>query len=136
MIDTETGNLLKANRFGFVKRALHGTRPLEFENQRQTYSRTIVDLSEDRWVFLNTLFSLSEGCMYCQLVDLLDQRRLPEVLGYRGLYRPGEGDPRLRPHGGPPQSGDRQRPGSVRDARRGDRAGSPRPAGLRGRSWC
>src|SRR5205085_8471027 len=55
IIDTELGNLIKANRFGFVKRAMHGTRPLEFEEQRNVYARTIVDLSEDRWLFLNTL---------------------------------------------------------------------------------
>lgn len=86
IIDTETGNLLKANRFGFVKRAMHGTKPVSFEAQRELYSRTIVDLAEKRWVFLNTLFSLSEGCMYSQLVDLLDRRLIPEVLGYADLY--------------------------------------------------
>ena len=87
ILDTELGNLLKVNRFGYVKRAFHGTRPLDFEEQRQVYARTIVDLAEPRWVFLNTLFSLSEGCMYAQLVDLLDARRLTEVLGYGDLYR-------------------------------------------------
>jgi len=86
VIDTEKGNLLKANRFGFVKRSMHGTKPSDFETQRELYSRTIVDLAEKRWVFLNTLFSLSEGCMYAQLVDLLDQRLIPEVLGYADLY--------------------------------------------------
>ena len=87
IIDTELGNLLKANRFGFVRRAMHGTRQLEFEEQRNLYARTIVDLSENRWVFLNTLFSLSEGCIFSQLVDLLDQRVLPGVMGYEDLYR-------------------------------------------------
>ena len=87
ILDTELGNVLKVNRFGYVKRAYHGTQPLDFDAQRQTYARTIVDLAEPRWVFLNTLFSLSEGCMYAQLVDLLDQRLLPEVLGYGDLYR-------------------------------------------------
>ncbi len=87
VIDTELGNLVKANRFGFNKKALHGTRPLDHAEQRQVYERTIVDLHEPRWVFLNTLFSLSEGCMYAQLVDLLDQRKLPGVLGYDGLYK-------------------------------------------------
>ena len=86
IIDTETGNLLKANRFGFVKKAVHGTKPLDFEAQRAAYSRTIVDLAEPRWVFLNTLFSLSEACIYRQLVDLLDERALPGVMGYRDLY--------------------------------------------------
>jgi 5'-nucleotidase len=86
VIDTELGNLVKANRFGFVKSAMHGTRPVDFNVQREAYSRTIIDLNEPRWVFLNTLFSLSEGCMYAQLVDLLDQRLIPEVLGYADLY--------------------------------------------------
>ncbi|MDY0000707.1 MAG: HAD-IG family 5'-nucleotidase [Polyangia bacterium] len=87
VIDTELGNLLKANRFGYVKRAFHGQRPLEFEEQREIYAREVVDLGEARWVFLNTLFSLSESCMYAQLVELHDARRLPGVLSYPDLYR-------------------------------------------------
>ncbi len=87
IIDTELGNTLKANRFGFIKRALHGTRVMEFDEQRTTYARTIIDLADGRWVFLNTLFSLSEACLYGQLVDLLDQRALPGVMGYRDLYQ-------------------------------------------------
>lgn len=86
IIDREQGNIVKADRFGYVKRASHGTRALEFDEQRRHYERTRVDLVEPRWVFLNTLFSLSEACMYAQLVDLLDQGKLPEVLGYGDLY--------------------------------------------------
>lgn len=87
VFDTELGNIVKTNRFGYVKRAIHGTRPLEYEEQRQVYAREIVDLAQDRYVFMNTLFSLSEGCLYAQLVDLLDQRLLPGVMGYRDLYK-------------------------------------------------
>lgn len=87
VIDLELGNLVKANRFGFVKRASHGTKLLSYPESRQAYSRVIVDLAEERWSFLNTLFSLSEACMYAQLVELLDERRLPEVLGYADLYK-------------------------------------------------
>jgi HAD superfamily 5'-nucleotidase-like hydrolase len=86
VIDKELGNLVKANRFGFVKKAVHGTRTLGFDEQRAAYARTPVDLSEERWVFLNTLFSLSEGCLYAQLTDLLDSGALPGPLGYRQLY--------------------------------------------------
>ncbi|MBI5272903.1 MAG: HAD-IG family 5'-nucleotidase [Chlamydiia bacterium] len=86
IIDTENGNLIKANRFGFIKRAMHGTHLMSFEGHRELYSRTLIDLADSRWVFLNTLFSLSEGCMYCQLVDLLDKRAIPEILGYEDLY--------------------------------------------------
>ena len=87
ILDTERGNVVKANRFGYVKRAAHGTRMLGFESQRDEYARVQVDLAERRWVFLNTLFTVSEACMYAQLVDLLDAGRLPGVLGYADLYR-------------------------------------------------
>ncbi len=87
VIDLEHGNLLKANRFGYVKRAFHGTTPMEFEDQRQSYGRTLVDLEEDRWVFLNTLFSLSEACIYAQLVDLLDAGAIEGAIGYGDLHR-------------------------------------------------
>ena len=86
VIDKERGNIVKANRFGFVKKAVHGTTPLGFEEQRAAYARVAVDLSDERWVFLNTLFSLSEGCLYAQLTDLLDAGALPGPMGYRELY--------------------------------------------------
>jgi HAD superfamily 5'-nucleotidase-like hydrolase len=76
IVDCELGNLVKANRFGYVKRACHGTAMMDFEAQRAAYERTVVDLAERRWVFANTLFSLSEACLYMQLVDLFDQGKL------------------------------------------------------------
>jgi HAD superfamily 5'-nucleotidase-like hydrolase len=87
VIDTELGNLVKANRFGFVKRAMHGTRMLDFTEQKNAYAQTLVDLSDSRWVFLNTLFSLSEGCLLAQAVDLLDRGALPRPFEYASLYK-------------------------------------------------
>ncbi len=87
IVDTQLGNLVKANRFGYVKRAFHGTRRLSFDEQRGRYSRILADLNEPRFLFLNTLFSLSEACMYAQLVDLLDDGKIPGVLGYADLYK-------------------------------------------------
>lgn len=87
IIDLDHGNLVKANRFGYVKLAYHGTRRLDFDAQRDAYARTVVDLGESRWASMNTLFSLSEGCIYAQLVDLFDQGLLPGVMDYRALYR-------------------------------------------------
>jgi HAD superfamily 5'-nucleotidase-like hydrolase len=87
VLDVELGNVLKANRFGYVTRAAHGTTMLAHEVQRRVYSQVWVDLSEPRWVFLNTLFSLSEVCLYAQLVDRLDTGGLAGVRGYEDLYR-------------------------------------------------
>jgi HAD superfamily 5'-nucleotidase-like hydrolase len=77
---------VKANRFGYVKRAMHGTKTLDFDAQRDAYSRVLIDLREPRWVFMNTLFGLSEGCMFLQAVDLLDRGALEPGLSYRDLY--------------------------------------------------
>jgi 5'-nucleotidase len=87
ILDAELGNVVKANRFGYIKQAHHGTRPLAFDELRSTYSRTIVDLAEPRWYFLNTLFSLSEGFMFSQAVDLLDKGALGDAIGYEDLMR-------------------------------------------------
>ena len=86
VLDLRLGNVVKADRFGYVKRACHGTRFLGWDEQRRAYSGTLVDLGEPRWVFLNTLFSLSEACMFAQLVDRLDAREFSRVYSYRDLY--------------------------------------------------
>lgn len=87
ILDLERGNIVKANRFGYVKRACHGTRMLDFDEQRAAYSREWVDLTQPRWVFMNTLFALSEAVMYAQLVDALDEGELEPGIGYAELYR-------------------------------------------------
>lgn len=86
-IDLEEGNLVKATRFGYVIRAAHGTSFLGYDEMRRTYAGTMVDLAEDRFEFINTLFSLSEASLYAQLVDLMDAGRIEKGIGYRGLYQ-------------------------------------------------
>ena len=86
VLDLELGNAVKTNRFGFVKQACHGTVMLGVEGLRERYSRVIVDLSEPRWVFLDTWFTLSEACLYLQLVDRLDAGQLASGHSYAELY--------------------------------------------------
>ena len=85
VIDLELGNIVKANRFGYIVKAAHGTQLMAHEEQRKVYSQVWIDLGEPRWVFLNTLFSLSEACLYGQMVELLDAGKLGEI-GYGALY--------------------------------------------------
>jgi len=59
----------------------------DLEEQREAYRHLPIDLAEARFYFLNTLFSLSGSCLFAQLVDLYDQRRFPEVLGYHDLFQ-------------------------------------------------
>ena len=87
VIDLKLGNIVKANRFGYVWRATHGGEVIPYSDMRQAYTRTLVELSDNRrWIFLNTFFSISAAVMYSQLVDLLDRGELPEVMGYADLY--------------------------------------------------
>lgn len=46
VVDRLLGNVVNANRFGFIKRAAHGLPPMDFETLRAVYSRVIVDLSD------------------------------------------------------------------------------------------
>lgn len=85
-IDTELGNLVKPTRFGYVIRAAHGSEFLEFDRLRRDYQATAVDLADPRWVFLNTLFSLSEAALFSGLVDRLDAGALPGIRSYAELY--------------------------------------------------
>lgn len=87
IIDTQLGNIIKADRFGYVKVAMHGTKQLTFKKMKAVYSRTIVDLTESRYLFMSTLFSLSEASLYAQLVDQLDAGLMSaEGLDYAKLY--------------------------------------------------
>ncbi|KAF8394744.1 hypothetical protein HHK36_020961 [Tetracentron sinense] len=91
VMDKERGNLVKADRFGYVKRAMHGTRMLSTRAVSEIYGRELVDLrKESRWEFLNTLFSVSEAVAYMQMVDRLDEGAVPAELtplDYKGLYK-------------------------------------------------
>ncbi|OWM67376.1 hypothetical protein CDL15_Pgr000828 [Punica granatum] len=91
VIDKERGNLVKADRFGYVKRAMHGTRMLSTRAVSEIYGRELVDLrKETRWEFLNTLFSVSEAVAYMQMVDRLDDGSVAAKVGpldYKGLYK-------------------------------------------------
>ena len=86
IVDQELGNLLKVNRFAYVKQARHGLEPLPFDELRSAYI-TSIDLTDDRFVQLDTLFSLSEGCIFAQLVELFDEQGLPGVHDYRGIWQ-------------------------------------------------
>lgn len=90
IIDKELGNIVKADRFGFVKTASHGLNMIDFQTLRDVYGRVVVDLRDSRWEFLNTLFSISVGCLYGQCVALLDGGKLETPsgpMGYPELYR-------------------------------------------------
>ena len=86
VVDQDFGNLVKATRFGWVVRAKHGGRFLDHEEIRSAYLGAHIDLSDDRYILLNSLFSLSEASLFAQGVELLDTGKLPGGIGYREVF--------------------------------------------------
>lgn len=70
VIDKRRGNLLKVSRFGKVKSSFHGLTPLDFKLQQSIYGNGVIDLSDPHIQSLDTSFSVSNGVIYSQLVDL------------------------------------------------------------------
>src|SRR5690606_19872279 len=61
IIDKKLGNIVKVNKFGYIKKVAHGTKILEFKEMRNVYPRTLVDPASNRYASLDTLFSISEA---------------------------------------------------------------------------
>lgn len=70
VIDKKKGNLLKVSRFGKVKSSYHGLSPIDFKEQQKMYGNGVIDLSAAHIQSLDTNFSVSNGVLYSQLVDL------------------------------------------------------------------
>lgn len=70
VIDKKRGNLLKVSRFGKVKSSYHGLHPIDFKEQQKMYGNGVIDLSDPHIQSLDTNFSVSNGVLYSQLVEL------------------------------------------------------------------
>ncbi len=73
VIDKKHGNLLKVSRFGKVKQSYHGTSPVDFKEQQKLYGSGVIDLGASHIQSLDTNFSVSNGVLYSQLVDLKEK---------------------------------------------------------------
>ena len=73
LVDRKLGNVLKTDRYKFVKKAYHGTRELTSEERRQTYQQRPVRPDPRRYHSIDSLFALSEVTVYAAAVDELDR---------------------------------------------------------------
>lgn len=73
VIDKRNGNLLKLSRYGKVKMACHGLQSLDFRTMKAIYQNVAVELSDPSFLPLDTLFAISTGVLYSQLVELKSQ---------------------------------------------------------------
>lgn len=80
IIDRNLGHLLKINRFGRVKKAYFGERLLERDEVQKIYDNYSIDLKDSRYASLDTNFSISQGGIFSQLIELKNSGlSLPEM---------------------------------------------------------
>ena len=73
VIDSQHGNILKLSRYGAIRQSYHGTKPIDFNEQKKIYRSTYVDLGAPNYMAIDTSFSIAFCVLYSQLVDLKDQ---------------------------------------------------------------
>ncbi len=74
MVDRELGNVFKMDRHAHVGRCYHGLRELDPEERKHIYRHEKINLSADRFEWIDTLFGLPEAVMYTTLVDWYDRQ--------------------------------------------------------------
>jgi 5'-nucleotidase len=84
MVDRQLGNVFKLDRHSYVGRCYHGFHELTHDERKATYRNEKINLSNDRWEWIDTLFGLPEAVMYTTLVDWAG--RQPGAIDYDKLF--------------------------------------------------
>lgn len=83
VVDRATGNILKVSRFGMVKEAYHGSKRIDFKDQRRKFGTKFIDLREPNFDCVDTTFSISHACLFTQIVDMKSKKEVaydfPEI---------------------------------------------------------
>ncbi len=69
LIDRKLGNVLKMDRYRYVKRAYHGFRELTREERRSAYHTRRLRPGTGRYHWVDTLYALSEVAVYAAVID-------------------------------------------------------------------
>jgi HAD superfamily 5'-nucleotidase-like hydrolase len=77
VVDKRLGNILKIDQYHYVVRVCHGTRRLSKEERRRLYRNSRIRLSSDKYMSVDTLFSLPEATLFAQLVDHFESEGRP-----------------------------------------------------------
>ncbi|NOY93309.1 MAG: HAD-IG family 5'-nucleotidase [Deltaproteobacteria bacterium] len=72
LVDRKLGNVLKMDRYRYVKRAYHGLRELSLEERRRLYHSRRLRPASKRYHWVDTLYALSEVAVYVAVIDALE----------------------------------------------------------------
>src|SRR3990167_1328078 len=73
VVDCQNGNILKLSRFAAIRQSTHGTKLIDYSEQKQFYRSVYVDLGDPNYIAIDTAFSIAFCVLYAQLVDYKDQ---------------------------------------------------------------
>src|SRR3954465_14996262 len=74
MVDRLLGNVFKLDRHSYVGRCYHGFRELDHAERKKIYRNEKINLSDDRWEWIDTLFGLPEAVMFTTMVNWADRQ--------------------------------------------------------------
>ncbi|MDA9271991.1 HAD-IG family 5'-nucleotidase [bacterium] len=72
VVDSKNGNILKLSRYGAIRQSYHGTKQINFAEQKLIYRSTYVDLGDPNYMAIDTSFSIAFCVLYSQLIDCKD----------------------------------------------------------------
>lgn len=73
LIDRELGNVLKMDRYRYVKKAYHGLRELSREERHRLYHSRPIRVGAGRYHWVDTLYGLSEVSVFAGAIEALDE---------------------------------------------------------------
>jgi HAD superfamily 5'-nucleotidase-like hydrolase len=73
LVDKKLGNVLKMDRYKYVKKAYHGMRELSVEERRQHYHTRRVRPASRRYHWVDTLYALAEVSVLAAAIDALEK---------------------------------------------------------------
>jgi 5'-nucleotidase len=74
VVDKKHGNVFKMDRHAYVGRCYHGFRELSHDDRKLIYRNEKINLSSDRYEWIDTLFALPEAVMYITFVDWMHRQ--------------------------------------------------------------
>ncbi len=84
LIDRKLGNVLKMDRYRYVKTAYHGFRKLTREERRRAYHTRRLRPGTGRYHWVDTLYALSEVAVYAAVIEQLESHN--DRLDYGQLF--------------------------------------------------
>ena len=85
LVDPVRGNILKADRYKYVKIAFHGKTPLSREERHSIYNNGTLKISN--FISVDTFFALSESQLFIELVDYMDKHPGKIQKSYNEVYK-------------------------------------------------